>query len=160
MGYWSPEARASYRKRNREKLNQNAREYKRRNPEKVKESWRKCVAKASDVIYVAKNKPCADCDRRFPLCVMQFDHVRGEKFANLSALRSRGNVRLILAEIVKCDVVCANCHAIRTCKRDLQRSVPLRSRMTLRQCEHVKVGGAEKDALPEPVTINVQPVDE
>lgn len=157
MGYWRPEARASYRQRNREKLNQKAREYKRRNPEKAKESWRKCVAKASDVVYKAKDKPCADCGGRFPLCVMQFDHVRGEKFANLSVLRSRGNVQLILAEIAKCDVVCANCHAIRTCKRDLQRSVPLYSRMTLRQCEHVKVGGSTKEALPEAITIDVEP---
>jgi len=33
-----------------------------------------------DFIREAKNKPCADCGKTFPYFIMQFDHVRGEKF--------------------------------------------------------------------------------
>ena len=49
---------------------------------------------------------------------MQWDHKPGfEKVGDLSAAlwgRSRDE---ILAEIAKCDLVCANCHAIRTFER-------------------------------------------
>ena len=84
-----------------------------------------------------------DCGNSFPLCAMQFDHVRGEKAANIAVLRSRGNRAAMIEEIAKCDVVCANCHAIRTCLRDKQYKA--------RRCFHevVKVGGSSKDALPE-----------
>jgi hypothetical protein len=48
---------------------------------------------------------------------MQFDHVRGEKLFNVSYFRSKAKIDFLLAEIAKCDVVCANCHAIRTHER-------------------------------------------
>jgi len=60
---------------------------------------------------------CVDCgepDSR----VLQFDHVRGEKRANVTQMVSKGySWETILAEIDKCDVVCANCHAKRTAQR-------------------------------------------
>lgn len=59
---------------------------------------------------------CADCGYREHPAALQFDHVRGEKLFPLSAGRHRAR-RLVLAEIEKCDVVCANCHAIRTVTR-------------------------------------------
>ena len=62
--------------------------------------------------------PCADCGRVFPHQVMQWDHKPGfEKLGDISedfAGRTRDEV---LAEIAKCDLVCANCHAIRTFSR-------------------------------------------
>ena len=65
------------------------------------------------MINKAKNKPCADCHIIYPSCVMDFDHVRGCKEFNLgtSCCRSEKN---ILKEIDKCEVVCANCHRLRT----------------------------------------------
>lgn len=59
-----------------------------------------------------KGAPCADCGQTFPWYVMDFDHVRGEK----SFAISEGVVSLkkLEAEAAKCDVVCANCHRIRT----------------------------------------------
>jgi hypothetical protein len=63
----------------------------------------------------AKNRPCADCGRSYPPYVMDFDHVRGEKVANVSVLVAGGaSRRRVLAEIAKCEVVCANCHRERT----------------------------------------------
>jgi hypothetical protein len=64
------------------------------------------------IVIAAKDVPCADCGVKYPTCVMQFDHVRGEKKFNIG-----GGVRgisSIIAEIAKCEVVCANCHALRT----------------------------------------------
>jgi len=60
-------------------------------------------------------KPCTDCGRTYPPEVMQWDHLPGtQKLADVSLIRSRG---AILAEIAKCELVCANCHAIRTFQR-------------------------------------------
>jgi hypothetical protein len=62
-----------------------------------------------------KNHPCEDCERKFPPECMDFDHRQGEKksFNIGSKLPSRSKER-ILEEIEKCDLVCANCHRMRT----------------------------------------------
>ena len=59
--------------------------------------------------------PCADCGERDPL-VLEFDHLRDKRFNIGSALPYR-NWETILAEIEKCEVVCANCHRRRTAHR-------------------------------------------
>lgn len=59
--------------------------------------------------------PCADCGRKFHYCVMDFDHREGETklFEIAHAYRTKGRIQ-IEQEMAKCDVVCANCHRIRT----------------------------------------------
>jgi hypothetical protein len=47
---------------------------------------------------------------------MDFDHVGEDKTANVCRLMNHG-WQTILAEIAKCELVCANCHRIRTQKR-------------------------------------------
>ncbi len=67
---------------------------------------------------LAKSRPCADCGQSFPSQAMDFDHVRGEKFNDVGSMVSQGRSRAqIEAEIAKCEVVCANCHRIRTNSR-------------------------------------------
>jgi hypothetical protein len=57
---------------------------------------------------------------------MDFDHVRGEKTVNLARLRnSRSAWAKLVAEIEKCEVVCSNCHRIRTRMRAEGREVRL-----------------------------------
>lgn len=63
-----------------------------------------------------KDKPCADCGNRFPPECMDFDHVFGKKSFNI-AHGSGHSIEDLLAEILKCEVVCANCHRIRTTTR-------------------------------------------
>jgi len=61
--------------------------------------------------------PCLDCGETDPV-VLTFDHVRGEKRANIADMISNSfGVETITAEIEKTEVVCFNCHAIRTQKR-------------------------------------------
>ncbi len=73
--------------------------------------------KRDEVYRYKESVPCADCGNFFPHYVMDFDHVRGEKEFNISSLiSSRGTRKRIWDEIAKCDVVCANCHRIRTYK--------------------------------------------
>lgn len=59
--------------------------------------------------------PCADCGENDPV-VLEFDHLRDKRFDIGSALSYR-NWESILAEIDKCEVVCANCHRRRTGRR-------------------------------------------
>lgn len=61
---------------------------------------------------------CTDCHIK-DWRVLDFDHLpQFNKIANLSADRVSGWSRArIDAEIAKCQVVCANCHRIRTYKR-------------------------------------------
>lgn len=68
-----------------------------------------------------KNKPCVDCKFPYPPYVMHFDHLYGKSY-NISEMHNRGfSKKRILEEIAKCELVCANCHAIRT--HDRQRGV-------------------------------------
>ena len=81
--------------------------------ERARTSNRKRLAARRAVIIAAKDRPCADCHVRYPYYVMQFDH-RGEKSFTIGRTNSDTNMQALLAEIAKCDVVCANCHAERT----------------------------------------------
>ena len=70
-------------------------------------------------IAALKNHPCADCGGRFPPYCMDFDHLpQTDKFATVSQLiHMNGALDLIIAEVAKCQLVCANCHRIRTHRR-------------------------------------------
>lgn len=64
-----------------------------------------------------KASPCLDCGRRFPPECMDFDHRDGTiKRGTISQLLSHSWDQ-ILSEIAKCDLICANCHRIRTRRR-------------------------------------------
>lgn len=63
-----------------------------------------------------KSVPCADCGWEYPPECMDFDHVKGEKLKNVSALIGAAQ-EILEEEIEKCEVVCANCHRIRTKSR-------------------------------------------
>ena len=71
----------------------------------------------AEVIAPAKDKPCFDCNQKFPLVCIDFDHVEGEKEFNISSSYDQVPLVKLLEEIAKCQVVCANCHRIRTAQR-------------------------------------------
>lgn len=68
------------------------------------------------IIKKAKDCPCQDCGQSYPTRVMDFDHVRGVKkfsIASYAHLNYNRRFQILLNEIAKCDVVCANCHRLR-----------------------------------------------
>ena len=65
--------------------------------------------------------PCLDCKISYPYYVMDFDHVRGVKHKNVSELISTLSKKKIDAEIAKCEIVCSNCHRIRTHERKMRK---------------------------------------
>lgn len=64
-----------------------------------------------------KNVPCADCGGTFDPVCMDFDHRPGAgKLFDLASVTTgrRHTWDEILAEVAKCDIICSNCHRIRT----------------------------------------------
>lgn len=62
------------------------------------------------------DKCCIDCGEDDKI-VLQFDHVRGSKRNDVSALMSGRTWETIMIEIDKCEIRCANCHVRVTAKR-------------------------------------------
>jgi hypothetical protein len=77
----------------------------------------KAIAKR-DFIREVKDQPCTDCGTRYPFYVMHFDHrPDAPKLFNVGTGVDRVGWDMLRAEVAKCDVVCANCHAMRTWQR-------------------------------------------
>lgn len=113
--YASPtENTRAYRNRNPERYNSLRRKYYKANPVPHKTEVKRWQHHLTLLIWSLKNKPCTDCHLEYPPYVMQFDHVRGEKYKAVGQLTKRTE---IFEEVKKCEVVCANCHAIRTWER-------------------------------------------
>lgn len=66
-----------------------------------------------------EESPCSDCGNNYPYYVMDFDHVSGDKLYNIGDMlgSKRSSWKALLAEIDKCEIVCSNCHRIRTHNR-------------------------------------------
>jgi len=67
-------------------------------------------------VNLLKENPCKDCGAVLPAEAMDFDHVRGEKKKGISNMWTWPRSK-VLAELGKCDLVCANCHRERTIQR-------------------------------------------
>jgi hypothetical protein len=77
------------------------------------------------VLAYFKSHPCIDCGESDAL-VLQFDHVRGQKVHEVSAMLKNGTKReRIVSEMAKCEVRCANCHWRRHAKEIGWRKVAL-----------------------------------
>jgi len=95
-----------------------------RNPECVeayRAYHRKSQGKRKERITQVKlDRGCADCGYKDHPAALDFDHVTGEKLFEIGPAATR-SWESIEAEIEKCEVVCANCHRIRTYNRRERR---------------------------------------
>ena len=63
-------------------------------------------------------RPCADCGETFPPYVMHWDHLPGHmKVAAIGSMVGKWARDAVLDELKKCELVCANCHVMRTVER-------------------------------------------
>ena len=107
------------------------RKYAKENKEKVEASKIKYRQSGRDYARSLKDVPCSDCGGRFPVVCMDFDHREGEEKhprltykengyrkvpISMTALATQ-NIEAFKLEVKKCDIVCANCHRIRTSER-------------------------------------------
>lgn len=67
------------------------------------------------IAEIKENAKCADCGNSYPACAMDFDHIEDNKDSSVSSMISSLRTKEDIAkEIEKCEIVCANCHRIRT----------------------------------------------
>jgi 5-methylcytosine-specific restriction endonuclease McrA len=99
------------------------RQYTREHYRKNKMYWRKQKSsyrkERTDFInHIKSTTPCIDCKNTFPPECMDFDHLRDKKFLISALPRSMTKLK---EEMEKCEIVCSNCHRIRTKKRQLAK---------------------------------------
>lgn len=91
-------------------------------PPLLRSGWcRRCIregVRARNLAIVAERLAggCVDCGNG-DIRVLEFDHARGSKDFTIGQSYSTATRKKMLAELEKCDVVCANCHRIRTKER-------------------------------------------
>ena len=81
---------------------------------------RKAMAAVLEELHLYKEKKgCADCRQHFPHYVLEFDHMPGFHKIDVvyRVLRNYGE-EMAWKEVAKCEVVCSNCHKIRTYQRE------------------------------------------
>lgn len=68
------------------------------------------------VMDLMRAVPCTDCGGRYPAICMDFDHLpEHEKTTEVSVLATHNYwPSRVVAEMAKCEVVCSNCHRLRT----------------------------------------------
>lgn len=88
-----------------------------------KEKTKKRAKETHAAISELKKVPCSDCGQTFPPYVMDFDHMHSKvgSISNLTINR-RWSLDRLKEELKKCELVCANCHRIRTHERHSIRS--------------------------------------
>lgn len=64
-----------------------------------------------------KGGKCKDCGYKAHPAAFEFDHLRDKKLAISNMLNQPYKWERILEEVEKCELVCANCHRIRTHNR-------------------------------------------
>lgn len=88
-----------------------------------KKNWRKKFPNYMNEYHLSKKKlyletkdgPCMDCGLRFDSCAMDLDHRPNTiKLFNLSQWKCAKTLDEYKAELIKCDLVCSNCHRVRT----------------------------------------------
>lgn len=93
-----------------------------------------------EMVNIYRNKPCEVCNESFPLCCMDFHHINPtDKIDSVLNMVVRKNkLSIIINEIKKCIVVCANCHLNLTTKGKFSRYpkwfLDYRSELKCRKC--------------------------
>lgn len=109
-----------YQRRHPERLKARKQRYLRQHPEKPKKWRRQRQQKFHHFIQEYKlARGCLDCGYRDHADALQFDHVRGTKLRSPSTIP--GSLPALKVELAKCDVRCANCHAIRSAQQQRSR---------------------------------------
>lgn len=70
-----------------------------------------------DLVRELKKQPCTDCKRCFHPAAMDWDHLSDKSLNLADAVRLGWSEARLLTEIAKCELVCSNCHRVRTYNR-------------------------------------------
>lgn len=99
--------------------------YKRNKSQYIARSMRSNI-KRREYLQQLKSRPCADCGMQYPYYVMDFDHREDEEKVFEMNRVAYVSMRALKQEIKKCDLVCSNCHRVRTYQRIMQKQLSAR----------------------------------
>jgi len=112
------EAQRRYRERHPERVREQQRRYRARTRETYladqrERSARRVAERGQLIRSLKEGRPCACCGGYFPSPVLEWHH-RDPAGKDGHVLRRKFHVRLerLLAEVEKCDLLCANCHRL------------------------------------------------
>lgn len=100
-----------------EKNRANVKRHYEANKEYYRQKNTKARLRKAEYIREQRQQPCADCGIEYPFYVMEFDHIDPKQKEYSIAGMTNASWTKIKAEIQKCELICANCHAIRTYNR-------------------------------------------
>lgn len=99
-------------------------EHYKQNKGKYSEASKAARERKKEKLAQLKDRPCTDCGGSFHHSAMQYDHLdAAAKKNSINRLMTKASWKEILEEIEKCELVCANCHAVRTYNRANNLSV-------------------------------------
>lgn len=98
-------------------------QWQKQNPDKVRVYKATRYARRRQWLNDAKSQPCMDCGGRFPPECMDFDHRPGTDKKFIIGGELSHAMDDVLTEMAKCDLVCSNCHRIRTKQRRAQIAI-------------------------------------
>jgi len=114
-------SKQAWRDNNKDAVNEYQRKFYAENKEKqlkkIYANRAKRRARLKETINNIKNTPCKDCGNIYHPEAMDFDHLGNKEFNIANAMRDVKNLDRVLKEVEKCDIVCSNCHRVRTAKR-------------------------------------------
>jgi protein-arginine kinase activator protein McsA len=70
---------------------------------------------------IKESNACTDCGKNYHYSQMDFDHLNDKKHTIARLASSEASLKTIKQEMAKCELVCSNCHRLRTWER-LQES--------------------------------------
>ncbi len=85
--------------------------------EKYKQHRARVIApRKAHVNTLKQDQPCVDCGGSFPSVCMDYDHVQAPKLFSISHWPHlvKYTEEDLQQELLKCELVCSNCHRIRT----------------------------------------------
>lgn len=88
--------------------------------EKTKERSTRSRTKLKRQLWDIKEESgCVDCGEKYPHYMLDFDHIPGfEKIGNVADVVANYSWEKGMKELEKCQIVCANCHRIRSYQRN------------------------------------------
>lgn len=95
-------------------VSKKARDYQKRFPERSKKTLDKHRIPKRAFIKWLSEQPCWDCGQTYPHYCMDFDHREQSDKAFLVSYGLNYRWDKLIEEVLKCDMVCSNCHRIRT----------------------------------------------
>jgi hypothetical protein len=88
----------------------------RSNRSKIYEQTKKNQEFVKRHVQKLRCNPCHDCKKTYPWYIMEFDHRDGRDL-NYRSFKNIKSMKRLKIELTKCDLVCRNCHGIRTYER-------------------------------------------